>query len=132
MDKIQKDMLFFGYGLALISAFFGVGSFIKHGMGLASVTLLVSSLFFIAVTSFKWEALKLGYSGWMKVAHLIGFIVTAVILTVVFFLVFTPVGILLRILRRDHMERSLDSKVKTYWYERSTAAFDKVRYTQQF
>ncbi|NTV30314.1 MAG: hypothetical protein HGA80_09560 [Candidatus Omnitrophica bacterium] len=132
MDKKQRDLLVFGYGLGLISAFFGIGGWLKHGMNPASLVLLVCCVVFVTVTATNWQALLPGYTGWMKVAHLIGGVVTTVILSAVFFLVFTPVALVLRLFGKDHLERKMDHLAQSYWHKRPAVEFDREKYRQQF
>ena len=79
MDKSQKDLLVFGYGLGVIAAFFAIAGTLKHGFGPAQAVLSACAVVFSVVTACRWEALRPGYAGWMKVAHLIGGVVTTVI-----------------------------------------------------
>jgi hypothetical protein len=52
---------------------------------------------------------------WMKFAEAIGLVMTTVILTVAFILVFTPMGILLRLLKKDLLGLRPDPTAQTYW-----------------
>jgi len=61
------------------------------------------------------KILKLLYSWWMKLAALLAWINTRLILTVLFFLVFTPVGIILRLLKNDPLERRFEKGSLSYW-----------------
>ena len=132
MSKDRKNLLVFGYGLGIISVIFGIGGLIKHGLGFFQIVLLFCSIIFISVTSFNPTALRPGYRLWMKVAHLIGGVVTAVVLIVNFILIFTPVALVLRITGRDHLQRDFSRKNKTYWVKREPIVFHKERYHQQF
>jgi hypothetical protein len=58
--------------------------------------------------------LKPVYLAWMKLGHALGWINTRIILAVVFFALFTPVSLLLRLMKRDPMHRQLDRGVSTY------------------
>lgn len=129
--KTSRDLLFFGYGLSLIAAFFGFRDLAQRGDGV-SWTLLACALLFASVTAWKRQALLPGYGMWMKAAHLIGGVVTALILGAVFFCVFAPIGILLRLLRKDHLQRRLDPGAATYWCRRPAPARDQQSYTRQF
>jgi hypothetical protein len=51
---------------------------------------------------------------WMKLGHLLGWINTRIILGLVFFIMFAPVALLLRILGKDPMHRKLDHEAETY------------------
>jgi len=59
-------------------------------------------------------ALKPVFKVWMKFGHFMNRVNTAVILTVVFFFVFTPVGLIMRIFGRDVMHRKFDQKAESY------------------
>jgi Saxitoxin biosynthesis operon protein SxtJ len=132
MSKDKKNLLVFGYGLGLIAAVFGIGGWIKHGFGLAVIVLLLCSIILVSVTILDCRALKGGYYAWMKVSHLIGGVMTMVILSAVFFLIFTPIGFLLRLMGRDHLRRNFSKKGLTYWEKRNQTGFRKQRYHQQF
>ena len=54
------------------------------------------------------------YRGWMRVALLLNRVMTPVILGVVFFLVFTPVSLILSLLGKDAMRRRVDPAAATY------------------
>jgi hypothetical protein len=54
------------------------------------------------------------YRGWMKFGHAIGWFNTRLILGLVFFAVFFPVAIMLKVLRKDPMARKLDTGTGSY------------------
>jgi len=54
------------------------------------------------------------YIGWMRFGLLLNRIVTPVILGILFYLVITPIGAFMRLIRRDAMARSLDENAKSY------------------
>ncbi len=60
------------------------------------------------------QILKPVYFLWMKIGHVLGWINTRIILGVVFFLVFAPVALCLRLLGKDPMQRRLDAQTSTY------------------
>ena len=59
-------------------------------------------------------SLKVVYRPWMAVALVLGRINTAVILTVFFFLVITPMGFLLRLLGKIPIEHTFDREAESY------------------
>ena len=119
-----KNLLVFGYGLSLIFLFFGVRS--------KNVVLICLSVVMAVLTVWKLSYVEMIYVRWMKVAHMIGTVVTAVILCVVFYAVFGIAGIILRVLKKDLLDRSIEPQKASYWQKRFSEAFDKKRYTQQF
>jgi hypothetical protein len=52
---------------------------------------------------------------WMTFAEAIGVVMTTVILTVAFVVVFTPMGILLRLLGKDPLGLQPDPTAQSYW-----------------
>jgi len=132
MDQHKKDLLVFGYGLGVIAFIFGIGGFLKHGMQLAPGVLFMCGTIFFAVSVLNWPALKPGYIGWMKVAHLIGTVVTTLVLSLVFIVLFAPMGILFRIMGKDHLDRKIDFKARTYWRKRPKAVFSREQCHQQY
>ncbi len=57
--------------------------------------------------------LKPVYVVWIRFAEILGWINTRIILTLIFFLIFLPFGLVMRIFN-DPMSRKLDEKIKTY------------------
>ena len=91
----------------------------------ASIGLALCALFFPMIL------LPL-FNFWIKVAHIIGKFNTQVLLLMVFILFFVPVGIILRILKKDSMKRQT-LPVNSYWgkYE-LTGLKDRSHYEKQF
>ena len=56
---------------------------------------------------------------WTKFGLLLHQIVSPVILGVLFFLIFTPVGVLMRLFGVDPLRLHFDNKAQSYWIERS-------------
>ncbi len=55
------------------------------------------------------------YKPWMALALVLGFIMTRVILTVIFVLLFIPIGLLMQLFGKDPLRRKLDPDAETYW-----------------
>ncbi|MCY3629489.1 MAG: hypothetical protein F4065_02440 [Rhodothermaceae bacterium] len=55
------------------------------------------------------------YKPWMALALVLGFIMTRVILTVIFVFLFIPIGLLMQLFGKDPLRRKLDPDAKTYW-----------------
>ena len=54
------------------------------------------------------------YRYWLKFGHVAGWINTRIILAIMFYLVFFPAGILMRLLGKDPMARKLNSTANSY------------------
>ena len=55
---------------------------------------------------------------WMKLAELLHRIFSPVILGLMFFVVLTPFGLVMRVLRKDPMRRRREPQAPSYWIER--------------
>jgi hypothetical protein len=71
---------------------------------------------------------------WLGMAYLsfpIGFVLSFVILALVYYLVLTPTGLLMRLAGRDPMARRFDPRAESYWSPRPEPP-DSARYFRQF
>ncbi|MCB9873383.1 MAG: hypothetical protein H6821_04320 [Planctomycetaceae bacterium] len=71
------------------------------------------------------------YVIWMGLAFPIGWTVSHLMMLAVFYLVLTPIGLVMRSLGRDPMQRRLDREAKTYWLPRAPRE-DLKSYFRQF
>ncbi len=132
MEQGQKQLLVFGYGLPVILAVLGLRHWHQHGFDAMADALLVVAAAVLLTTAFSKPLLKVLFKYWMKAAYFIGGIITAVILTVLFFTVFTTVGIILRLLRKDLLQLRMSPQTRSYWVIRSKGGKDPTRYIRQF
>jgi hypothetical protein len=88
---------------------------------------LVASVIGYLVPSF----MRLIWVGWMAAAFPIGWTISHVILAAIYYLVFTPIGLLVRLLQGDPMRRKFDRSAKTYWIPHNPGGSTK-RYFKQF
>jgi hypothetical protein len=65
------------------------------------------------------------------VAFPIGFVVSHIVLAVLFFVILTPVGLALRLLGRDLLDRSFEKDKKSYWID-LPQSIQKRDYFRQF
>lgn len=61
----------------------------------------------------------------------IGYVLSHVIMAIIYFLIFTPVGLVMRLFGRDPMCRRFEPGATTYWVKREVIA-DAKRYFRQF
>jgi hypothetical protein len=71
------------------------------------------------------------YLGMMTVTYPIGWTVSNLILMLVYYLVLTPTGVIMRLVGRDPMQRELERDVPTYWVPRETDR-SPSRYFRQY
>ncbi|GEM_PF-135558 len=73
------------------------------------------------------------YKTWMAIAAVIGWVMTRVILLLLFFLVLTPYACILRICGKRFLDLSWKkSQPTSYWHKRTAPADNHAHYEQQF
>ena len=68
--------------------------------------------------------LKPIYKVWMSFAVVMGFFMTRVILTILYFGMFTPISLVAKLLGKDLLDERWDKKANTYWVKRPVEKFD--------
>ena len=58
------------------------------------------------------------YAAWMKLAYLLGWVNSRILLSVIFFLLFTPIALVTRLFGRDALDRRMNEKAISYWKQR--------------
>lgn len=77
-------------------------------------------------------SLKYVYRGWMKFAFAAAWFNTRLILTLMFYLVMTPVAVLLRLFGKRPLVLHRDKQAPSYWIRREKVPFDPARYEKHF
>jgi len=76
---------------------------------------ILSAIFFLLSLVYP-AGLKIVHKPWMYLGHFMGIINTNIILTLIFYLVFTPVALIFKLIGKDPMERKLNSNATTsHW-----------------
>jgi saxitoxin biosynthesis operon SxtJ-like protein len=116
-------LLFFG-GMALWEIL-GRG---RSGIG-AILAVLAVTIGPLGLIRPEW--VRFIYVGWMILAFPIGWTVSQIILAVMFFGLFTPIGLVFRLLGRDTLQRIHRPELESYW-QAKPASTDLRRYFKQF
>ena len=69
---------------------------------------------------------------WMKFGELMHRVVSPVVLGVIFYGVFTPIGFVMRMAGRDTMKRKFKAAAPTYWIERDPPGPPAESFRDQF
>jgi carbamoyltransferase len=80
---------------------------------------------------FAPNAIKPFFVGSLYATFPIGWIVSHILMLVAFYLIVTPVGLLMRLFGYDPMQRKLDKSAKSYWIAREPVVNSK-RYFKQY
>jgi len=61
---------------------------------------------------------------WMTFGVVMGFVMTRIILSILYFGVFTPTALVLKLLRKDLLEERWDKAAKSYWVKRQSQPYE--------
>lgn len=126
----NREIRKFG-GIALV--FFGFLSALGFFMNKPLPTYIFGSLAglglgFIIIPS----PLRPIYTTWLKIAHFIGRIVTALILTLLYYLVITPSALIKRMLGGSPLPVKPNKQKMSYWVTRVEPAQPKERFLKRY
>lgn len=77
------------------------------------------------------SVLKPVQKAWMTLALAMGWVMTRVILSIVFYLVLTPLGLLVKLSAKDLLDLKLEPDAKSYWHPRKRK-YQKSDYEKQY
>jgi ABC-type uncharacterized transport system permease subunit len=127
----QRELRWFGVGLLAFAAIVAAVIYWRTGSSGAPRSVLglgtVVTLVYYAVPPLRrWV-----YLAWMYAAFPIGWVVSHVVLAAVYYLIVTPIGLAMRALGRDPLNRRFDRSATTYWIPHNPGE-DVKRYFRQF
>ena len=130
LNKIQlptnKKFGYFFSGIFLtISLYFLYSERFSTGYIFATLALL-----FVIITIFKADLLLPLNKLWMYFGYLLGIIISPIVLGIIFFGLFTPYSLVMRMMGRDELRLKKTNK-KSYWIIRSKST-PQTDFKQQF
>ena len=126
----RKDLVQFGLVVGAVFLIFGMifywrsKSFwdIPFGIG---VFLIISATLFPII-------LKPIQKVWMSLALCMGWVMTRLILTALFYLILTPIGLIARLSGKDFLDQKIDPKAKSYWKDKINTEQTTQDYERQY
>ena len=109
------------FGILFFIFFFIVGFYPLMLSGPIKIWSIILSIVFLTITIIKPNLFTSLNKLWIKFGILLGKIISPIVIGLVFFFVVTPIGIFVRILKKDIM--SLKRGKSSYWINRQ----DKVQ-----
>jgi uncharacterized membrane protein HdeD (DUF308 family) len=109
----MKDLRQFGLLVGGVFAVIGLWPLVFRGESLRLWAMILGSLL-IVLGAVAPQSLKQVHRGWMKVGHVLGTINTRIILGIIYYLLITPMGLVMRLMGKDPMHRVLTQGTDTY------------------
>ncbi len=130
-DFSDRELMLFGPLMAVFAGLLGwllgyqLGSpNVRYGIWGAAALLIV--VYYAA------SGLQLAiYRGWLYAVAPIGWVVSHVLLAAIYYLLLTPIGLLMKVFGYDPMRRKMDRAASSYWVVREPKR-DNSSYFKQF
>ena len=126
----KKEYRNFGIILGLITLTLGSIMFWKNNSFYS--ILFTISLIFLTSGLLTPMILKPIYFVWMVLASILGIFMTRLILSIVFYSVLTPIGLVFRIFGKQFIELRWDKSEDSYWNYRTNEDQKKINCERQF
>ena len=108
-----------GFGIVFFIVFLVISFWSFRGdFNQVKIIPLVISFIFLALGIINSKILTPLNKLWFKFGLLLGAIVAPVIMGFIFFIVVTPIGLLMRLFGKDLLRKKFNKSVKSYWIKR--------------
>jgi len=124
--EIRKFALTIGIVITLIGIFLIIKKSPKY-----PIFFIIGGLIFISGLILP-KILKPFYIGWMTLANILNWIMTRIILGILFFAIFTPISLISKIFGKQYLTLKESNNCESYWNLREKKEFDNSIYENQF
>ena len=94
-------------------------------------TMVISGSFFVSA-AFMPAVLKPIYIVWMKLAFILGWVNTRLLLCIIFYSLFTPFAMAAKLFRKDPLDRKIEKEKESYWGKKEDKPFCPADYERLF
>ncbi|MFQ5767120.1 MAG: SxtJ family membrane protein [Acidobacteriota bacterium] len=122
----------FGLAIIVVLAVLAAALKVLGGPSARAVLALSAAAAVVICLMFAFQVWLRLFRIWMAIAGLMGKIMTAVILTVFFYAVFSPMVLVFRMLGKRPLDLSWRDRRSTYWVNRTEAEPSMERYRRAF
>ena len=110
IKELREFGLFTG---AIIAVLFGLILPLFHGHSLPIIPWVIA-IILVGLAIFLPKSLDPIYRFWMKIGLYVGWLESRIVLSIVFFIILTPMAFIMKLFSRDTMARNFDFQVETY------------------
>ena len=119
-DKIKKGTNK-SFGLVFFTVFLIIGLWPLLNENTPRIWSIIISLAFLILGLLNSKILTPLNTIWFKFGELLGFLVSPVVMALIFFLVVTPTGIMMKLFKKDLLNKRFNKSIKSYWLKKEKA-----------
>lgn len=120
------------FGLTIGIVLLVLGGFTMWRGRPVSPYLLAAGIAFIILGLTMPVILKPLQKLWMGLGIVSGFFISRIILSILFYAVVTPIGLVMKLLGKDLLDERIDKARETYWHARDINSKPKESYENQY
>ena len=106
------------FGIVFAIVFLLIGIYpLTDGSEIRLWSLIIAFIFFV-LAYVAPQYLSVPNKLWTKLGFLLGAVVTPIVMALVYYSTVVPIGMFMKLLGKDLLNKKIDSSAKTYWIER--------------
>ena len=106
------------FGLLFFVVFLLIGLYPVYKGNNPNIYFLLISLPFLVLGILNSKILTPLNKAWIKLGEVLGMIIAPIIMALVYFVVLTPISLIVRILGKDLLKIKFNKKLASYWIDR--------------
>ena len=106
------------FGILFFVVFLGLGLWPLTNDNNPNIYLIIISIIFLILGLLNSKLLSPLNSFWIKFGELLGKIIAPVVMVIIYFLILTPISLIVRLFGKDLLGLKFSKQLKTYWIKR--------------
>ena len=106
------------FGILFFLVFLGLGLWPLTNDNNPNIYLIIISIIFLILGLLNSKLLSPLNSFWIKFGELLGKIIAPMVMAIIYFLILTPISLIVRLFGKDLLGLKLSKQLKTYWIKR--------------
>ena len=106
------------FGILFFVVFLGLGLWPLTNDNNPNIYLIIISIIFFILGLLNSKLLSPLNSFWIKFGELLGKIIAPMVMAIIYFLILTPISLIVRLFGKDLLGLKFSKQLKTYWIKR--------------
>ena len=106
------------FGILFFVVFLGLGLWPLTNDNNLNIYLIIISIIFLILGLLNSKLLSPLNSFWIKFGELLGKIIAPMVMAIIYFLILTPISLIVRLFGKDLLGLKFSKQLKTYWIKR--------------
>jgi len=116
--KLNDNKKYRSFGFLLIAISSGLFLYVFLSVNEVNIYLAVMSLVSVIITILRPSLLAPFYNKWMQFGLLLSKVMTPLVMGITYFCLMVPMGILIKVFKKDLIDKSVQKNVSSYWIVR--------------